>query len=77
MDGTDGFLSFDAKVRKCQNEESFLDCEKNDYFEIGRKKCKCIPHHLRIFSKPVSLDSETCTSMCQGLLLMLRKINQN
>ena len=55
MDGTDGFLSFDAKVRKCQNEESFLDCEKKDYFEIGRKKCKCIPHHLRIFSKPVSL----------------------
>ena len=73
MDGTDGFLSFDAKVRKCQNEESFLDCEKNDYFEIGRKKCKCIPHHLRIFSKPVSLCFQNLHKDASGVVTIINK----
>ena len=54
MDGTEDFFDLDVKVRKCQNDESVLDCEMKKYLEIGRKECKCIPHHLRVFSMPVS-----------------------
>ena len=72
MDGTDEFLSLDVKVRKCQNEESFLDCEKNDYFEIGRKKCDCVPHHLRIFSKSVSLCFNLDESV-SGVVIIINK----
>ena len=71
MDGTDGFLSFDVEVRKCQNEESFLDCEKNEYFEIGRKKCDCVPHHLRIFSKPVSLCFKNLDMGVSGVITIM------
>ena len=73
MDVTDGFLSFDIKVRKCQNEESFLDCEKNDYFEIGRKKCNCVPHHLRIFSKPVSFLFRILHKYVEGVVTIINK----
>ena len=54
MDGTEDFLDMDVKVRKCQNEETVLECRSRKYLDIGKKKCGCIPHHLRSFHKRVT-----------------------
>ena len=54
MDGTEGFLSLDDKVKKCQSKESVLECEANAYLDSGRKKCGCVPYHLMSFSTTVS-----------------------
>ena len=54
MDGTKEFLD-----SKCQNEESFFECKNarmQEYLDTGRKKCKCIPHHLRTSQQTVSLS---------------------
>ena len=53
MDGTEGFLSLADEVKKCQNKESVLECEANAYLDSGKKKCGCVPHHLRSFSMTV------------------------
>ena len=50
IDVTDGFLSLDDTVKKCQDEKTLLDCKKEKYVEMGEKICKCIPHHLKQFS---------------------------
>ena len=57
MDGTEDFFDLDVEVRKCQNNESVVDCKMKKYLELGRKACDCIPHHLRGFSIPVSNSS--------------------
>ena len=52
MDGTEEFLDLDVKVKKCQNEETVLECKSKTYLkylDIGKRKCGCIPHHLRNF----------------------------
>ena len=54
MDGTEGFLSLSDRVKKCQNEESVLQCEANSYLDSGRKTCDCVPYHLMSFSTKVS-----------------------
>ena len=54
MDGTQGFLDLDDGIRKCQNFETVLECKAKIYLDIGKKKCKCVPHHLRGFSTLVS-----------------------
>ena len=54
MDGTEEFLDMDVKVRKCQNEETVLECRSKKYLDIGKKKCGCIPHHLRSFHTMVT-----------------------
>ena len=54
MDGTEGFLSLADEVKKCQNKESVLECEANAYLDSGKKKCGCVPHHLRSFFTTVS-----------------------
>ena len=54
MDGTKEFLD-----SKCQNEESFFECKNarmQEYLDTGKKKCKCIPHHLRTSQQTVSLS---------------------
>ena len=53
LDGTEEFLDLDVKVRKCQNEETILDCRSRKYLDMGTKKCGCIPHHLMSFDKMV------------------------
>ena len=54
MDGTPGFLELDVDVKKCQNYEPVLECKAKAYLDAGKEKCKCVPHHLRSFSTPVS-----------------------
>ena len=54
MNGTQGFLDLDVGVKKCQNHESVLECKAKTYLDVGREKCKCVPHHLRSFSTTVS-----------------------
>ena len=53
MDGTEGFLSLADEVKKCQNQESILECEANAYLDRGRTKCDCVPYHLMSFSTKV------------------------
>ena len=54
MDGTQGFLDLDVGIRKCQNYETVLECKAKIYLHVGRKKCSCVPHHLRTFSTAVT-----------------------
>ena len=54
MSGTPEFLDLDDKVKKCQNEETILECRSRKYLDIGEKECGCIPHHLRSFHKKVT-----------------------
>ena len=53
MDGTEGFLSLDDEVKKCQNEESVLECKAKTYIDSGREKCGCVPYQLMSFSSKV------------------------
>ena len=54
MEGTEDFDGLSLEVKNCQNKETVLECEAKKYLELGRKKCGCIPHHLRSFSLTVS-----------------------
>ena len=51
---TKGFLSLPDEVKKCQSTENVLECESNAYLDSGKKKCGCVPHHLRSFFTTVS-----------------------
>ena len=53
MYGTKDFFDFPVEVRKCQNEESVLECRSKAYLELGKKRCGCIPHRLRPFHRTV------------------------
>ena len=53
MTGTKDFFSLDVAVRQCQNKESVIECQAKKYLEMGKKKCKCVPHHLKTFSRKV------------------------
>ena len=62
MDGTEGFLSLADEVKKCQNQESILECEANAYLDRGRMKCDCVPYHLMSFSTKVVIALLTTVS---------------
>ena len=53
MNGTEEFLNLAVEVKKCQIEESVLECSSRKYLKIGKNKCECIPHHLRTFYRTV------------------------
>ena len=50
---TKEFLELDDAVKKCQNNESVVDCAATEYLESGRKECHCVPFHLRNYSRTV------------------------
>ena len=54
MIGTKEFLGFPKEVRKCQNEESILECRSDKSLDTGKNMCKCTPHHLRNLYRTVS-----------------------
>ena len=47
------FLELDEDVKKCQNNESVVDCAATEYLESGRKECGCVPFHLMNYSRTV------------------------
>ena len=57
MSGTKEFLGLPKEVRKCQNEESVLECKNarmQEYLDTGKNTCGCIPHHLKTSQRAVS-----------------------
>ena len=67
MSGTPEFLDLDDKVKKCQNEETILECRSRKYLDIGEKECGCIPHHLRSFHKQVTNHIAAVLSKYQNI----------
>ena len=53
MNVTEEFLELDEDVKKCQNNESVVDCAAREYLESGRKECQCVPFNLRNYSRTV------------------------
>ena len=53
FDVTDGFISLGEKVTKCQNVESFEECETKEYLRLAREMCKCIPYSLSQLNQTV------------------------
>ena len=54
ISGTDNFLKMDEGVKKCQNRESFQECQATEYLRKGLEECKCTPYEMRNYSKTVS-----------------------
>ena len=59
MTGTEGFFNLDVQIRNCQTKESLLECQAEKYLDTGKKKCKCVPHQLRSFSRTVRVYIHT------------------
>ena len=55
VDVTDAFLGLDEEDKLCQNVETFLECQANEFIKIGLEKCNCTPYEIRDFSKTVRL----------------------
>ena len=50
---TKAFLTLDEKTKLCQDDETFKECQSNEYLRLGQKHCDCTPYELRNFSKKV------------------------
>ena len=52
---TDGFMTLDEPVIKCQNEENYDDCKTRKYVDALKKKCECLPSSI-VTPKQVELN---------------------
>ena len=72
MAGSEDFDDLPVEIRKCQNRETVLECEAKKYLDLGRKKCGCIPHHLKSFSTAVSYQYSTSLPLlCSRMILFV------
>ena len=53
MNVTEDFLQLEEDVKKCQNNESVVECAAREYLESGREECGCVPFPLRNYSRTV------------------------
>ena len=60
IDAKKAFINLDKEGTEhdCQNVETFLECETNEYIKIGLEKCNCTLYSLRDFSKKVNGKSK-------------------
>jgi hypothetical protein len=56
IDGTEEFLGLDEEIKRCQDRESFQECQAREYIKNGLEKCKCTPYEMRNYSKTVSFS---------------------
>ena len=47
---SDAFLGFNLETRKCQNQETFENCQTNIFLRELHEHCKCKPYNLRDYS---------------------------
>ena len=52
---TDGFINLGEKVTKCQNRESFEECNTREYLKRAQEECSCTPFSLSHLNDTVSL----------------------
>ena len=52
---SESFLSMDAHVRKCQNDETFGECLTKNYINNLKKKCNCLPFNIRLTDKVMKM----------------------
>ena len=52
---TKAFLSLDERTKRCQNKQTYKECQHKEYLRQGREKCNCTPYELRDFSKMVKI----------------------
>ena len=54
---TDSFLGLDKDIRKCQNDEPYLNCTTRKYHETLLSKCGCLPFNIRRSDKVYKLQN--------------------
>ena len=47
---TEDFLGLDMKTKNCQNETTVHGCEQEKWLLDTKKKCQCLPYHLKNYS---------------------------
>ena len=57
---TDGFINLGEAVTKCQNRESFEDCNTREYLKRAREECSCTPLILSHLNDTVCHKKSKC-----------------
>ena len=47
---TDDYLGLDLQTRGCQNDNTYEDCVTEEYLDLLKEECNCLPFNLQNFS---------------------------